>query len=74
LRGKIGEKSLSGTFAGIVTSSGVALMINQIIPSEIIIFGAVVAMVVEILPIPMNDNLTIPLSGGLTMHYGMMTL
>jgi len=72
--GKIGEKSLSGTFAGIVTSSGVALMINQIIPSEIIIFGAVVAMVVEILPIPMNDNLTIPLAGGLTMHYGMMTL
>lgn len=72
--GKIRDKTLSGTFAGIVTSSGAALWINQLLPADIIILGAVAAMLVEIAPIPMNDNLTIPLTGGLVMSYGMMVL
>ncbi len=72
--GKIRDKTLSGTFAGIVTSSGAALWSNQLLPADIIILGAVAAMLVEIAPIPMNDNLTIPLTGGLVMSYGMMVL
>ena len=72
--GKIGEKTISGTFAGIVTSSCAALWINQILPSEVIILGAVVAMAVEVAPIPLNDNLTIPILGGFAMSYGMMAL
>ena len=72
--GKIRDKTLSGTFAGIVTSSGAALWNNQLLPADIIILGAVAAMLVEIAPIPMNDNLTIPLTGGLVMSYGMMVL
>ena len=72
--GKIRDKTLSGTFAGIVTSSGAALWINQLLPADIIILGAVAAMLVEIAPIPMNDNLTIPLTGGLVMSYGLMVL
>jgi dolichol kinase len=57
-----------------VTSSCAALWINQILPSEVIILGAVVAMAVEVAPIPLNDNLTIPILGGFAMSYGMMAL
>ena len=71
---KIGDKYLSGTIAGIVTSCAIALWINQILPGEIIILSAVASMLVEVAPIPMNDNLTIPLTGGLVMSYGMMVL
>jgi dolichol kinase len=72
--GKIGDKYLSGTIAGIVTSCDIALWINQILPSEIIILSSVASMLVEVAPIPMNDNLTIPLTGGLVMSYGIMIL
>ena len=37
--GKIGNKYLSGTIAGIVTSCAIALWINQILPGEIIILS-----------------------------------
>jgi len=72
--GKIGNKYLSGTIAGIVTSCAIALWINQILPGEIIILSSVASMLVEVAPIPMNDNLTIPLTGGFVMSYGMMIL
>tara|TARA_B100000809_G_C15041034_1_gene495516 strand:+ start:174 stop:767 length:594 start_codon:yes stop_codon:yes gene_type:complete len=72
--GKIGDKHLSGTIAGIVTSCAIALWINQHLPGEIIILSSVASMLVEVAPIPMNDNLTIPLTGGLVMSYGMMVL
>jgi dolichol kinase len=57
-----------------VTSCGIALWINQHLPGEIIILSSVASMLVEVAPIPMNDNLTIPLTGGLVMSYGMMVL
>ncbi|MCS5646019.1 MAG: hypothetical protein NZ838_07840, partial [Candidatus Marinimicrobia bacterium] len=60
--------------AGIMTSCGIALWINQILPGEIIILSSIASMLVELAPIPMNDNLTIPLTGGLVMSYGMMIL
>ena len=44
------------------------------LPTDIIILGAVSVMAVEVAPIPMNDNLTIPLTGGFVMTYGMMIL
>lgn len=72
--GRIKQKTLSGTFAGIISSIGVAGWVNQILQPEIIILGAVIAMAVEVSPIPLNDNLTIPLSGGLAMSYGLMVL
>lgn len=72
--GRIKEKTLSGTFAGIVTSICAGLWINLSLPTDIIILGAVSVMAVEVAPIPMNDNLTIPLTGGFVMTYGMMIL
>ena len=65
--GKIGDKTLSGTAAGITTSFGAAYLVNQTLPLEVIFLGAVVAMGVELLPIPLNDNLTIPVCSGTVM-------
>lgn len=72
--GKIKQKTLSGTMAGFITSTAAALYVNQLVPTEIILLGAGVAMVVELAPNLINDNVTIPLSGGLAMTYGMMIL
>ena len=65
--GKIGDKTLSGTAAGITTSFGAAYLVNQTLPLEVIFLGAVAAMGVELLPIPLNDNLTIPVCSGTVM-------
>ena len=65
--GKIGNKTLSGTTAGITTSFGAAYLVNQTLPLEVIILGAVAAMGVELLPVPLNDNLTIPVFSGTVM-------
>ncbi len=65
--GKIGNKTLSGTATGIVTSFGAAYLVNQTLPLEVIILGAVAAMGVELLPVPLNDNLTIPVFSGTVM-------
>ena len=72
--GKIGDKYLSGTIAGIMTSCGIAFWVNRLLPGEIIILSSVASMLIEVAPIPMNDNLTIPLTGGLVMNYGLMVL
>jgi dolichol kinase len=72
--GKIKQKTLSGTMAGFITSTAAALYVNQLVPTEIILLGSGVAMVVELAPNLINDNVTIPLSGGLAMTYGMMIL
>ena len=60
--------------AGFITSTAAALYVNQLVPTEIILLGSGVAMVVELAPNLINDNVTIPLSGGLAMTYGMMIL
>ena len=65
--GKIGDKTLSGTAAGITTSFGAAYLVNQTLPLEVIFLGAVAAMGVELLPVPLNDNLTIPVCSGTVM-------
>ena len=57
-----------------MTSCGIAFWVNRLLPGEIIILSSVASMLVEVAPIPMNDNLTIPLTGGLVMSYGLMVL
>ncbi len=71
-RTKIGDKSLEGTIAFVVA----ALLVGSLLPlagisitRAIILIGAVVAAGVELLPLPVNDNLSIPLVSG-----GVMTL
>ncbi len=66
---KIGDKSLEGTFAFIVAAavSGVMLSLLGVpLPAWVVVLGVLVAAGVELLTLPVNDNLLIPLvSGGI---------
>ena len=68
-RFKIGRKSMIGTLAGIFSSLIVVILINQVLPTHIIVIGAIVAMLIELIPSPINDNLTIPILSGLFMEW-----
>lgn len=65
---KIGEKTLSGSFACFVSCLGVGLIFNQKLDIEILIFGALVASVVELISFNINDNVSIPLVSGCAMY------
>ena len=64
---KIGNKTLSGTFSGFIASFLFVLLINQSLLPIVILLGSVVAMVVELIPSRLNDNLTMPILSGLIM-------
>lgn len=71
-RTKIGSKSLEGTLAFVAAAVFAGLLLPLVgIPvlHGIILAGAIFAAAVELLPIPVNDNLLIPLVSG-----GVMTL
>jgi glycerol-3-phosphate acyltransferase PlsY len=64
---KIGDKSLEGTLAFVVAavSAGLLLSLAGItVPNGVILAGAIVAAGAELLPLPVNDNLVIPLVSG----------
>lgn len=71
-RTKIGSKSLEGSlaFVAAAVSAGFLLpLVGIAVVPGVILFGAIVAAGVELLPLPVNDNLVIPLVSG-----GVMTL
>ncbi len=66
-RTKVGEKSLEGTAAFIVAALLSGLLLSGIgihIKTCAMILGSLVAAGVELLPLPVNDNLIIPLVAG----------
>ena len=65
---KIGEKTLSGSFACFIACLGVGFILNQKLDIEILIFGAFVASVVELISFNINDNVSIPLVSGCAMY------
>jgi acyl phosphate:glycerol-3-phosphate acyltransferase len=70
-RTKIGQKSLEGTLAFAVAAlvAGHALALFGIdLPGGLILSGALIAAVVELLPVPVNDNLSIPVIAGGSME------
>lgn len=69
---RIGSKSLEGTAAFVVAAAGAGLLLPLAgipVSAGIIVIGAIAAAGVELLPLPVNDNLTIPLASA-----GIMTL
>ncbi|HUI67596.1 MAG TPA: hypothetical protein VL087_05260 [Nitrospirota bacterium] len=71
---KIGDKSLEGSAAFIIASlvSGLFLQIIGIyLATGVMILGAFVAAGVEIMPLPVNDNLLIPIVAGGVMELTM---
>jgi glycerol-3-phosphate acyltransferase PlsY len=66
------NKSLEGSFACLVSCLVIGIVMTRAGPAVVLpvaIVGAVSATIVELLPIPVDDNLTIPLFSA-----GMMTL
>jgi dolichol kinase len=70
-RTKMRGKSLEGTAAFILTSLAAGLMLSflgiDLIPG-VMVFGVLVAAGVEILPLPVNDNFSIPILSGAAME------
>ncbi len=68
---KVGEKSLEGTTAFIVASfaiGSILLLAGIHLPVLVMLVGAMVAAGVELVPLPLNDNLVIPLVSGGVME------
>ena len=68
--GRIKGKTISGSITGLILSLTVILPIMRDINAEILILGGVAAMLIELSPIPLNDNLTIPVLSGFIMLSG----
>ena len=66
---KIGNKTLSGFIAGFISSILVGICFNLSVSMYILIFGALMASVIEIIPLSLNDNITIPLFSGSMMYF-----
>jgi dolichol kinase len=73
---KIGDKSLEGTFAFIVAAalSGFLLSLTGVhLLTWVMVLGVLVAAGVELLTLPINDNLLIPLVAGGVMELALRT-
>jgi dolichol kinase len=71
---KIGDKSLEGSAAFIIAAlvSGLFLqLIGVYLATGVMILGAFIAAGVEIIPLPVNDNLAIPIVAGGVMELTM---
>ena len=66
---KLGGKTVSGSIAGFIACVLIGFIIDLPISNEVIILGAFMAMFIEIMPLPINDNVSMPLISGLTMYY-----
>ncbi|RKY04065.1 hypothetical protein DRP77_04855 [Candidatus Poribacteria bacterium] len=61
----IGSKSLEGSLGCLAACLAVSL---PLLPPKTAIVGSLVATIVELLPLRINDNLLIPVISGLAMH------
>jgi len=65
---RIGEKSLEGSFSGFAVCV-LFVWVFPFVPLPIGITGAAAAMIVEALPLPFDDNVTIPVASGTIMLF-----
>ena len=63
---KIGKKTLEGFLAGFSSCLIIAYLYKPL-PLHITVFGAFFGMLIEILPLPFDDNLKIPITSSLIM-------
>ena len=67
---KIGNKTLSGSFACFIMCLFVGIILDFEISSEIILIGAFTATIAELTSIKINDNISIPVLSGCAMYLG----
>ena len=72
------RKTLEGTLAGLLACFGIAWVVSVLpgvdLPLSVGILGAVSALVVEALPIEVNDNVVIPVFSGAVMMIALQFL
>ena len=66
---RVGGKTISGSISGFIACVISGLIIDISISYQILLFGAFMAMLIELLPLPINDNVSIPIFSGLSMYY-----
>ena len=66
--GKIWGKSILGSLSGFLFCVLVGLTINNTLSLQIIIFGAISGMFIELIPLKINDNFSIPIFSGFIMQ------
>ena len=66
---RVGGKTISGSISGFMACVITGLIIDISISYQILLFGAFMAMLIELLPLPINDNVSIPIFSGLSMYY-----
>ena len=71
---KIGNKTLSGSFACFVMCLFVSLILNFDISFKVILIGAFTATIAELISIKINDNILIPVLSGCSMYLGNILL
>ena len=65
---KLGKKTMSGSIAGFIMCVSVGLIVDINISYETLFFGAFMAMLIELIPIPIDDNVRIPIFSGFSMY------
>ena len=66
--GKVWDKSILGSLSGILFCVIFGLAINNTLSVQIIIFGAISGMLIELIPLKINDNFSIPIFSGFIMQ------
>jgi len=66
--GRIWNKSILGSLSGFFLCVFLGLVINNTLPLQIIIFGAISGMLIELIPLKINDNFSIPIFSGFIMQ------
>jgi glycerol-3-phosphate acyltransferase PlsY len=64
---KFYNKTIEGTVAGLIVCLLSGYLIQLSLPLVVVISGAFAAMIIELLPIPIDDNLSVPLFAGTIM-------
>ena len=71
---KIGNKTLSGSFACFIICLFIGFILDFEISLEIILIGAFAATIAELISIKINDNISIPVLSGCAMYLGNMVV
>lgn len=66
--GKIWNKSILGTLSGFLLCVFFGLAINNTLPLQVIVLGAFSGMFIELIPLKINDNFSIPIFSGFIMQ------
>ena len=66
--GKIWNKSIFGSISGFFSCIIFGYAVSNSLPFQIIFFGAISGMLIELLPLKLDDNLSIPVFSGSIMQ------